>query len=202
MVTESDRSSVLLWAAAAESEVVRLSDSCTVVFVDEVTSVFRESDAETESDSGTGCNNECVLLSASPVATASVRYLKVPEEPEALSTVPSESLGWRLVPIVIMSDTESESDGDPVPLEPEDIESDSMSESEMRGADVVEIESFITIESDAKTGPFKAAVTMSEAWNESDTAMVLAVAIASATPSESDSERLTPADMASLITIE
>ncbi len=58
MVTESDRSSVLLWAAAAESEVVRLSDSCTVVFVDEVTSVFRESDAETESDSGTGCNNE------------------------------------------------------------------------------------------------------------------------------------------------
>src|SRR5579875_244798 len=180
MVTESDRSSVLLWAAAAESEVVRLSDSCTVVFVDEVTSVFRESDAE----------------------TASVRYLKVPEEPEALSTVPSESLGWRLVPIVIMSDTESESDGDPVPLEPEDIESDSMSESEMRGADVVEIESFITIESDAKTGPFKAAVTMSEAWNESDTAMVLAVAIASATPSESDSERLTPADMASLITIE
>src|SRR5579875_3209384 len=112
MVTESDRSSVLLWAAAAESEVVRLSDSCTVVFVDEVTSVFRESDAETESDSGTGCNNECVLLSASPVATASVRYLKVPEEPEALSTVPSESLGWRLVPIVIMSDTESESDGE------------------------------------------------------------------------------------------
>ncbi len=142
------------------------------------------------------------MLAASPVATASVRYLKISEEPEALSTVPSESLGWRLVPIVIMSDTESESDGDPVPLEPEDIESDSMSESEMRGADVVEIESFITIESDAKTGPFKAAVTMSEAWNESDTAMVLAVAIASATPSESDSERLTPADMASLITIE
>jgi hypothetical protein len=58
MVTESDRSSVLLWVAAAESEVVRLSDSCTVVFVNEVTSVFRESDAETESDSDTGCNNE------------------------------------------------------------------------------------------------------------------------------------------------
>jgi hypothetical protein len=47
---------VLLAESAADSE----SDSCIVVEPDdvEVTSVFRESDAETESDSDTGCNNE------------------------------------------------------------------------------------------------------------------------------------------------
>jgi hypothetical protein len=63
------------------------------------------------------------VLAASPVATTSVRYLEIPEEPEALSTVPSESLGCRLVPIVIMSDTESESDGKGPAIWPVDAES-------------------------------------------------------------------------------
>jgi hypothetical protein len=73
------------------------------------------------------------------VARTSDRCPRLAAELEVLSIVSKESLGWRPMPIVMVSSGERESYSDPVLEEPYDTESLVVSESDTEGANVVTI---------------------------------------------------------------